>query len=988
MRPIKLTMQAFGPYIDECEINFSEFGDRGLYLVTGNTGAGKTTIFDAITYALYGEMSGDNREGSMMRSKYADPSDETFVELEFECRGRLYKVRRNPAYQRSKKRGDGMTEQPAAVILTLPDGRTFEKGANEKIEKEILMLTRKQFCQTVMIAQGEYLKLLFAKSKDREPLLRTLFGTEKYKLLQDELKEKKKALDSARDQIRQMILSDSAWIKYDDMPDVKRIAEEHAAAANTKQLVEIVEKLIRLGKEKQKQLETDRKTVSADHEAAIKSYQHTKESCDRLKAANDALLKLKQDIEKRQKDADKLKAEKGSLSEKREKLEAEQDELKNAPAQLEKRKAEEEKANGRLTEAQEIADQMKALTAARKDADVKRKAYDDSQKKKSDLEKEREALTAKTEALRKRAAELDGEEAKHTDLCNTREKTDQEIKLLENLAKDLQALEAARKKLAEAQQALVSADAVYQEKNAVYEELNSSFIRGQAGILGEMLEEGKECPVCGSVHHPKIAKRGSDVPTEAALNAAKKNRDKAEAERSKAGNTATERKGNCDTAEEKLNKTADELLGSHANIAEDTAKRIAECRDMLSSLNKQITAAKALVDERKTTLDLVEGYSKKIDQLQNEIRNAETRCSEANSALNEAKGKCAQMETALADEFEKRFGDRALDGAEDKIGKLTGEAQTALNTAKKAVAEEQKRVERAAKLIEKLRKLDENAKAADEKIAALKEGIAAQEGARKEKEADIKKLLDDPEFDGTPEQLAEKEAAVEAIKKRKLTLDKESSDIASRIQDNQKAADSLQKKGAELSDAEAQYTMIEELEKTASGNVGGGQDRISFETYVLQENFRGMVSHANCLLREMTDDHYTLSTAVQEKKSQKAGLDLELFDHWNDTTRDVKTLSGGESFLAALSLALGMAEEVQSSKGGVQLDSMFVDEGFGSLDEESLDLVMNALDELSRGSGSRLIGIISHVEELKNRIDNKIIITKDPVGGSNATISL
>ena len=188
-----------------------------------------------------------------------------------------------------------------------------------------------------------------------------------------------------------------------------------------------------------------------------------------------------------------------------------------------------------------------------------------------------------------------------------------------------------------------------------------------------------------------------------------------------------------------------------------------------------------------------------------------------------------------------------------------------------------------------------------------------------------------------------------------------------------------------LANADKRYTMVEELEKTASGNVGG-QNRITFETYVLQENFRGMVEHANRLLMQMTDDHYSLETAVQDKKSQKAGLDLELFDHWNDTTRKVQTLSGGESFLAALALALGLAEEVQSSKGGVQLDSMFVDEGFGTLDEESLDLVMNALSELSNDS-SRLIGIISHVDELKNRIDNQITITKDVIKGSTATVS-
>ena len=232
----------------------------------------------------------------------------------------------------------------------------------------------------------------------------------------------------------------------------------------------------------------------------------------------------------------------------------------------------------------------------------------------------------------------------------------------------------------------------------------------------------------------------------------------------------------------------------------------------------------------------------------------------------------------------------------------------------------------------------------------------------------------------------EKSAAVRELKKQRSAIETELGKVTGRIKDNKTAAKVLKQKGEALADADRRFAMVEELEKTVSGNLGG-QDRITFETYVLQENFRGMVSFANRLLLEMTDDHYSLRTAVQDNKSKKSGLDLELYDHWNDTSRDVKTLSGGESFLAALSLALGLAEEVQSHKGGVQLDSMFVDEGFGTLDEESLDLVMNALDELSRGSGSRLIGIISHVEELGNRITNRITISKDPIGGSTAKVS-
>ena len=343
------------------------------------------------------------------------------------------------------------------------------------------------------------------------------------------------------------------------------------------------------------------------------------------------------------------------------------------------------------------------------------------------------------------------------------------------------------------------------------------------------------------------------------------------------------------------------------------------------------------------------------------------------------------MEETLSKEFEKRFGDDSIDGAEQKAAEITGKAEDELAKAADAVNKEQKRVDRKKAIVKDIEKLTQNEKENEEKLRKVKETLAADRSLSDDKYKDVVKLKSDPDFDGSPEKLEEKSKAVDELKTLRRSIETDLGNVSSRIADNKKAADALTKKGKKLADADRRFAMVEELEKTASGNVGG-QNRMTFETYVLQENFRGMVKHANRLLLQMTDDHYSLRTAVQDKQSQKAGLDLELLDHWNDTTRDVKTLSGGESFLAALALALGLAEEVQSSKGGVQLDSMFVDEGFGTLDEESLDLVMNALSELSNDS-SRLIGIISHVDELKNRIDNQITITKDVVKGSTATVS-
>ncbi len=985
MRPIRLKMEAFGTYIGECEIDFTGFGDRGLYLINGSTGAGKTTIFDAITFALYGELSGDNRKGSMMRSKYADPSQDTYVEFEFECGGKRYIVKRSPAYTRAKKRGDGMTETTASVLLKLPDGRTVDKDVNEKLEKEILMLDKKQFCQTIMIAQGDYLKLLFASSKDRELLLRTLFGTEKYDTLRGRLIEEKKKLFGKREDIKKGILADAAWIKFDDEPSLKSVAKEQAEAANTAQLTEIAEKLIALGKERRTQLEADKKTVAAEYITKVKRLQHAEECHNRLKALADDTKKLESEIEKSKTAAEKMKEESEGLSGEREKLEAESKELEGAAAALERCIAQEEKAAKALDEAKALSDKAAQLAEARKEVENKRETNERHKAEKTKLEDRRGELAEETESLRKRAAELDGEEAKREALTGEKENAEKSRGELEALISECEKLGDDLKKLAKAQNAFAAADSDYKQKSREYEALNDSFLCGQAGILGERLTEGAECPVCGSTHHPKIAVRGSDVPTEQQLNAAKAVRDEAEKIRDKARENAVWLSGEYENAKANLGKKADDLFGTHEEIETNAQKKIEELGVTIGRLEKEISEKKALIKERGEKLDKAEKNDKELKKLAEKIKTAERDCSESLSEISAAEGRCGEMEKTLSQELEKRFGDGSTDGAEQKTAELTDKAEADLDKAKSAVKNEQERVDRTKALADELEKLGEREKANAEKLASVKESLAADERALKDKLGDTEKLKADPDFDGTPEALKEKSSAVKELKKRSDDIETELANVKSRISDNKKASDELAGKGAELADADRRYTMVEELEKTSSGNVGG-QNRVTFETYVLQENFRGMVSFANRLLMQMTDDHYSLKTAVQDKKNWKAGLDLEIFDHWNDTSRDVKTLSGGESFLAALALALGLAEEVQSHKGGVQLDSMFVDEGFGTLDEESLDLVMNALGELSNES-SRLIGIISHVDELKSRIENRITIKKDAINGSMAEIS-
>ena len=987
MRPIRLKMQAFGPYIDECEIDLSEFGDRGLYLISGSTGAGKTTIFDAITFALYGELSGSNRTGSMMRSKYADPTQETYVELEFECRGKRYIVKRSPRYEREKKRGEGITESAASVVLTLPDGKTVEKGANEKIANEIIMLDKKQFCQTMMIAQGDYLRLLFAKSQEREKLLRTLFGTEKYDMLRQKMNDEKKKLYGEREDIKKKILTDSTWIKSDDEPSLKASIKEHAEAANTEHLIGIIEQLIELGEANKKRFEKQKKSAAADYEKAVRELQHAEECSARLTAANADLKKLGRELSESAAAAKKLEKEKAGLADGREKLEAESRSLEGAAADLERCKAQLEKAETELAEAEKLVKMVGTLTEALNDTENKRWLHEQQVAEKLKLEKRRKHLTEQTDALRRRAEELDGVGAKHTALQGEKENADKELRALDALTDDHEKLSRDFSKLKKISDEYKAADAEYAKLDHEYEAMNAAFLRGQAGVLGELLGEGAECPVCGSTHHPKIARRGSDVPSEQQLEAARSARDKAEAERAAHSAKLERLGGEYDTAEKMLNEKADELLGSHEDIGVNAGRRRADIGRTLDELAKQLAEQAALIDERREKLGKAAEGEAELKKLAERIAAAEKLCSDSLSDIKTAEGRCSEKQKALSQEFEKRFGDGSTDNAAKKAAELKADAVSAVKKASEAADREQIRVERSKELVGELEKLSRQEKEIAEKIMQVRQQTAAAERSEKDKRAEIEALLSDPDLDGSEQTLREKKAAVREIEKLRNSIETELGNAANRISNNKKAASSIRQDGEALAAADQRYSMVEELEKTVSGNLGG-QDRISFETYVLQKNFRGMVDFANRLLLEMTDDHYSLKTTVLDNRTRKAGLDLELFDHWNDTSRDVKTLSGGESFLAALSLALGLAEEVQSNKGGVQLDSMFVDEGFGTLDEESLDLVMNALDELSRGNGSRLIGIISHVEELSSRISSHITISKDPIGGSTAKVSI
>ena len=984
MRPLKLTMQAFGPYIDKSEIDFTLFGATGLYLITGNTGAGKTTIFDAITYALYGEMSGDNREAKMMRSKYASPEADTFVELTFDCHGKKYTIRRNPEYERKKRRGEGTTVQAADVLLTMPDGSTHNKDVRQLIEQEIIMLNRDQFRQTVMIAQGDFLKLLYASSKERQPLLRTLFGTENYEQLSRKLADDNKSLYIKREKLKESIRQYTEGIQCAEIPELADNIYANAQAANTEVLAELIERLVSAGEANKKELKKHSEETDRQYTAAVRELEHCENYLRRLSEMRKRLVAAENDTEKHLAESRKLTAELEKTTGDKNQLEAEQSALADSPAALERFKNELEKAEEKQKKAAELAEQIKELE---RDSEQLEKLESELIKvsgDKTELEKQTGAENEKAAALRKKAAGMDGCAAEKVAAENKLAAAAERKAALEKLIAEYDECEDKQKKLETAQKKYLKAYEEHRKKANALECLEKLYMDAQAGILADKLSPGMPCPVCGSTEHPAPAVKAKNVPTENELEAAKAEAEHASELKTSANNAAAKLNGEAENSRKKLNEAAAALLGSFGDDIKTCAKiRIAECIQEEAEINEQLKKAEAMMTERADALKSAELSEKKAVALTAEIKKAEEQYSALIADKSKTEGQLIQLRKLISAAMASYFGSDALEGAAEKAARLVRTASEETAAAQKKVEEEQLRIKRAAEIASILNELSSRIENLKNQINELKAAAAASESLKKSCETDIEKLLSEPDFDGTESSAEKKKAAAEKLAAEKAELDKRISDVSSRITANRNAARSIAAQGNELRSVNTQSQWLDELVRTASGNVGR-QNKIPFETYVLLRNFEGMINRANHLLYEMTDGHYTLcSTSINDKRKY-VGLDLNVFDHWNGSERDVRTLSGGESFLAALSLALGLSEEVQVSSGGVRLDSMFVDEGFGSLDDSSLDLVMNALDRLSYGS--RLVGIISHVDELKNRIDNKLEITKDPVRGSIARV--
>lgn len=942
LRPLKLIMSAFGPYAGSTEVDFTSLGERGLYLITGDTGAGKTTIFDAITFALYGEASGEIREASMLRSNYADEKTPTFVELSFVLGGKEYRVRRNPEYNRPKTRGEGFTLQKSDAELTLPDGKiiTRQKDVNQQIV-EILGIDRSQFTRIAMIAQGDFRKLLFASTEERKKIFQKLFHTHLYQSLQEELKrisaQMRKEFEKASaslDQYAEGILC----APDDPLQDQVQKAREHQIPVA--KIAELLKQLIDSDRMSESGLERQEKDLSEKISSSDKTLTVAAEQ--KKQKASLASAKAQQ-----QHEIDRASACQEAL--KKAKLQQPKiEELTQKAADLKAQILEYERLDELISEVTEVS---------RKTSDNQRDLKYKSEKL--------ESLQITLQAQKQELGSLQDAGEQEAKLTAQRDKMQQRVEDLDGLQMELAHLHQIDKKLSKAQQEYRAIQETAEKSQASYDHMRKAYLDEQAGILAQDLIDGQACPVCGATHHPHPANISTEAPTKEQLEQAEGLADQSAKKAGDASRKAGELRGRLEGQEQLVMKMASELLGDGCYDSMDTglavgndfeeiagsgicaASDFSNIQEMLEARQQETKAAlEALQEELKETAK----RRKRRDELGLQIPETETKIGQTEAALQELKAAGASL-TAQQEAAEKQ-----RDVLQEKLAYPDkSEAEAAIRN-----------------LVKEQKALADDIAGAEEACHESEKTLAALEATIAEAQRQLAEH-DDVDFESEEKRRKSLADEMQVISSRRQ-------EIHARVAANQTTLEKIQERQAQLEEVESRWRWIKALADTAGGTLAG-KEKIMLETYVQMAYFDRIIARANVRFLVMSGGQYELRRRQEaENNRSQSGLELDVVDHYNGSQRSVKTLSGGESFKASLSLALGLSDEIQASAGGIRLDTMFVDEGFGSLDEESLQQAMESLAGLA--DGNRLVGIISHVPELKQRIEKQILVRKDRSGGS------
>ncbi len=937
MKPEKLIISAIGPYAGQLpDIEFTAFEDKGLFLISGDTGAGKTTIFDAICFALFGTTSGTYRNTKNLRSEYASENTPSFVDFYFSHQGKNYHVWRQPSFERQKQRGTGViTEKEKAVLYE--DGRPPIEGLQQvnSAVKDLLHIDDKQFKQIAMIAQGEFWELLNAKTDQRTEILRTIFMTDGYKNIEYKLKDRRDAAFRIKQKDEQSMLqhfddvaADEEDALYGELEELRKKAGESGELdLYLDKMIDLMDRLAASDRERQKELKT----------ALGKAEAELAKTAERLSLAETANTFVRQ-----------IENARSNLEEaltKAKQAEAALEESKKAEPETEKLsrdilKIDEEKEKYRARDQHQM--RLKELKNKEEAYGLEEQALIEAETK----------LKTKIEKLVEEEKSLAEKPAERVKALTRRERISELLETLNALAAErIPQREKRQRILADRQETFLKIRTEYDEASRKRDEAEHIFDDMRAGLLAAGLKEGEKCPVCGSTHHPEPAVLKETDITEEELKMLRKEEKTLQEQKNTANTEAEKARISLEECERQLGKELSEclknpLLGKEAG---ETAleERILAARDAKAKTEK-------MSKEAIEACSVLEQQCQRLEKVQRELESARGKETES---LNQRKEEVRKNRQAAEQEL------TGVKSALETLGQLN---YSDWDTAEK---ERDRLIKEKKGILESIAAAEKEKKTADQKEAAVRSELKTYENSLKRlQEADAKgqALIN----------IDELKAAYEEEKANTDLLRKNANRNEMRLRLNEEKRKSILGKKDEYEKALKEYTLTQRLYNLVRGTTGNG--KITLEQYIQGAGFDGMIAAANRRLLPMSDGQFELLRSDSLGRRSNNFLDLEVLDNYTGHRRPVGSLSGGESFKASLSLALGLSDTVSSNLGGVEMDALFVDEGFGTLDRKSIDSAMEILMNLT--GSSKLVGIISHREELMENIPQQIKVTKTKEG--------
>jgi len=1045
MKPVKLIMSGFGPYRGVAEVPFDRFGDSGLFLITGDTGAGKTTIFDAITFALYGEVSGSTRPVGSLRSDFADADTETYVDLTFSHKANIYRIHRNPEYERPKKTGGGYTKQVADAWISPPSGKVITKvGAVNTAVNNIIGVDYKQWSHIAMLAQGEFLRLLNADSKQRGEIFRKIFNTSPYveiqKILSEKFSEAKRELDGCERSIMQSMGDIQCHTNDPEHIDINTQLSKNGIH-DLEKAEGLLDRLIKEDENKNKEIKEDISELEIQigeltgRKQLAMQINKLLEMLEIKEAKRISLARKDDDIDAKQQKIDvaaKALRVVRPYEERYRKSEREYEELAENINRLRSdvqkfnetmktKEVEYNKALERLPEAERIgieivklqelaplfeeAERLEAAIAGLKEQQQKTDdALVNLNKQLSELEHERNSLSDSLSKLPQSRLEL----VQQNGLL---EKTKTGIEGLESIGKKITTYIQAEKEREEVQLTYLEIEKQALIAQNRYAEMEKTYFREQAGILAMQLKDGDPCPVCGSRSHPRKSLLSDRACSRDELDLAKQELEKHRKQQA--------------AASEALGIGKNKIFILRAQIFEDYGRvgsgnidpEVYDANELARSVANELALAKTTsakleggIEVLKTHIEEYGANVKRLDAIENEksdigseIEKEKLKSEETIGALREKQGRMSMLAKSLGDKNRRQADTEILEKTKwrDSILVSAKNFESSFNDAKTIYEKAGAVLEDMNKRLPLLRASMKDgqreyhsaltncgfkheieyleAKLSEETIETLRAEIEKHKAEKGAVNAEISQLHEQVEGKNRQD-TSELDVILGTFMNEKNGLSQLDNSIYSRLMNNKRIQSNIANSKANYEKLKKKYLMVKELSDTAGGNLPGRQ-KIAFEHYVQAAYFEMIIAHANKRLVMMTGGRYQLrKKEIPADLRVQSGLELDVYDCYTSKLRTVKTLSGGESFKASLALALGLSDVIQNNAGGVQIDTLFIDEGFGSLDSDSIEQAIAMLVQLTEGN--RLIGIISHVAELKETIERKIIVTNKKEGSS------